>query len=172
MKIYDLLTEKKSVVLKQWFALILETYPEETTSFLKSQNAQSRNPVTQSIYEGIEGIFDGLVNEAYAGKINIYLDNIIRVRAIQDFSPSVAVSFIFSLKEVIREVLEKEICDQKMFKELLALETRIDSLANTSFEIYMKCREKLYDLKANEVRNWTYRALHKTKLYKEVRTEE
>ena len=172
MKIYDLLAEKKTVVLKQWFDLIVETYPEETTSFLKSQNAQSSNPVTQSIYEGIEGIFDGLVNEAYAGKIDIYLDNIIRVRAIQDFSPSAAVSFIFSLKEVVRNVLEKELCDQNMFKELLVLETRIDSLANTSFEIYMKCREKLYEIKANEVRDWTYRALHKTKLYKEVRTEE
>ena len=172
MKIYDLLTEKKPVVLKQWFDLILETYPAETTSFLQSQKAQSQNPVTQSIYEGIEGIFDGLVNEAYAGKINMYLDNIIRVRAIQDFSPSEAVSFIFSLKEVVRKVMEKEICDQNMFKELLVLETRIDSLANTSFEIYMKCREKLYEIKANEVRDWTYRALHKTKLYKEVRTEE
>ena len=172
MKIYDLLTEKKPLVLKQWLALILETYPAETTSFLKNQNAQTPNPVTQSIYEGIEGIFNGLVNEADAGKIDIYLDNIIRVRAIQEFSPSVAVSFMFSLKEVIRKVLEKEICDQKMFKELLVLETRIDSLASTSFEIYMKCREKLYEIKANEVRNWTYRALHKTKLYKEVRTEE
>ena len=172
MKIYDLLAEKKPVVLKQWFDLIIETYPEETTSFLKNQNAQSRNPVTQAIYAGIEGIFDGLVNEAEAGKLNIYLDNIIRIRAIQDFSPSEAVSFMFSLKEVIRKELEKEICDQKMFKELLALESRIDSLANTSFEIYMKCRETLYENKANEMRNWTYRALQKTKLYKEVRAEE
>ncbi len=172
MKIYDLLAEKKPVVLKQWFNLILETYPEESTSFLKSQNSQSRNPVTQPIFEGIEGIYDGLVNEADAGKLNVYLDNIIRVRAIQDFSPSEAVSFIFSLKQVIRKELEIEICDQKLFEELLALESKIDSLANTCFEIYMKCREKLYEIKANEVRNWTYRALHKTKLYKEVRTEE
>jgi len=172
MKIYDLLAEKKTIVLKQWFDLILETYPEETTSFLKSQNAQTHNPVTQAIHEGIEGIYNGLVNEADAGKLDMYLDNIIRVRAVQDFSPSEAVSFIFSLKKVIRKELEKEICDQKMFRELLALESRIDSLANTSFEIYMKCREKLYDIKANEVRNWTYRALHKTRLYKEVRTDE
>jgi len=142
MKIYDLLTEKKPIVLKQWFDLILETYPEATASFLKNQNAQTRNPVTQSIYEGIEGIFNGLINEAYAGKINIYLDNIIRVRAIQDFSPSEAVSFIFSLKEVIRKQLEKEIYDQKMFRELLVLETRIDSLANSDFVLCGKLSDK------------------------------
>ncbi len=79
---------------------------------------------------------------------------------------------MFSLKEVIRKVLEKEICDQKMFKELLSMESKIDSVANTSFEIYMKCREKLYEIKANEMKNWTYRALQKTRLYREVRTEE
>ncbi|UCH82247.1 MAG: RsbRD N-terminal domain-containing protein [Nitrospiraceae bacterium] len=172
MKIYSLLAEKKPDVLKKWFALILETYPKETSSFLKSQNSQTRNPVTQAIYEGIEGIFNGLVHEDDEDKLNIYLDNVIRVRAIQDFSPSEAVSFIFSLKEVIRKELDKEICDPKMFKELLGLETRIDSLANSAFEIYMKCREKIYEIKANEMRNWTYRALHKTGFYKEVRTEE
>ncbi len=172
MKIYDLLAEKKTIVLKQWFHLIVETYPEETTSFLKNQNAQTGNPVTQAIYENIEGIFDGLIKEADTGTLNVYLDNIIRVRAIQDFSPAEAVSFIFSLKQVIRKELEKEMYDQEMFREVLVLESAIDSLANTSFDIYMKCREKLYDIKANELRNWTYRALHKTKLYKEVRTEE
>jgi hypothetical protein len=99
MKIYDLLAEKKPVVLKQWFDLILETYPEETASFLKSQNSKTRNPVTQAIFEGIEGIFDELVGNADKGKIDIYLDNIIRVRAIQDFSPSEAVRKIFMISK-------------------------------------------------------------------------
>jgi hypothetical protein len=172
MKIYDLLAEKKPVVLKQWFDLILETYPEETASFLKSQNSKTRNPVTQAIFEGIEGIFDELVGNADTGKIDIYLDNIIRVRAIQDFSPSEAVRFVFILKSVIRKEFEKDIYDQQMFRELLTLESRIDQLANASFDIFMKCREKLYEIRANELRNWTYRALQKTGFYKEVKAEE
>jgi hypothetical protein len=59
-----------------------------------------------------------------------------------------------------------------MFRELLTLESRIDQLANASFDIFMKCREKLYEIRANELRNWTYRALQKTGFYKEVKTEE
>jgi hypothetical protein len=44
---------------------------------------------------------------------------------------------------------------------LLALESRIDSLALFSFDIFVACREKLYDIKANELRNMTFRLLQK-----------
>jgi hypothetical protein len=35
----------------------------------------------------------------------------------------------------------------------------------------MRCREQIYDLKANEMRNWTYRLLKRAKMVKEVPAE-
>jgi hypothetical protein len=78
------------------------------------------------------------------------LDQIIRIRAIQNFSPSQAVAFVFFLKTVIREALEEDIKQSGIKEELLVIETRIDQLALLAFDQYMVCREKLYDLKANE----------------------
>jgi len=171
MNLNDLLLEKRSEILKKWFDLIIETYPEETANFLKSQKNQFSNPVGHTIFEGIEEIFKEVLGEPEPEKVAIYLDNIIRIRAIQEFSPSKALSFLFLLKRVIRAEVMNETREYHMLEELSVIESRIDDLVNISFDIYMKCREKIYELKANEVKNWTYRLLQNTNMVKEFKAE-
>ena len=148
MDIKDLLSEKRPDIIRGWFDLILKTYPQETAIFLKDQKDRFANPVGQTILRGIEDLFDEIVNGPDPEKVNEYLDNIIRIRAVQDFSPSDAIGFLFLLKNVIRNELLKDIRRNNLFEELLVIESGIDNLAGISFDIFMKCREKLYDLKA------------------------
>ncbi|NOY40115.1 MAG: hypothetical protein GXO95_07810 [Nitrospirae bacterium] len=171
MELKSLLTEKRATILKKWFDLILDTYPSDTSSFLKKQKNQFANPVGHTISEGIEGLFDGLLEEADSDKVSPFLDSIIRVRAIQDFTPSEAIGFIFLLKKVIRESLQKEIREHQTYDELLRLESRIDDLVSISFDVYMKCREQVYELKANEVKKMTFRLLQRANLVKEIQED-
>ena len=171
MELKSLLTEKRATILKKWFDLILDTYPADTSNFLKKQKNQFANPVGHTISEGIEGLLDGLLEEADSDKVSPFLDSIIRVRAIQDFTPSEAIGFIFLLKQVIRESLYKEIREHQMYDELLRLETRIDDLVRISFDVYMKCREQVYELKANEVKKMTFRLLQRANLVKEIQED-
>ncbi len=168
MELKSLLIEKRAAILRKWFDLIVGTYPSDTSSFLKKQKNQFANPVGHTISEGIEGLFDGLLEEADSDRVSPFLDNIIRVRAIQDFTPSEAIGFIFLLKIVIRESLQKEIREHQMYDELLGIESGIDELVRSSFDVYMKCREQVYDLKANEVKNMTFRLLQRANLVKEI----
>ena len=171
MNLNDPLLEKRSEILKKWFDLIIETYPEETANFLKSQKNQFSNPVGHVIFEGIEEIFKEILGEPDPEKVAAYLDNIIRIRAIQEFSPSKALSFLFLLKKVIRAEVMNKTREYHMLEELSVIESRIDDLVNISFDIYMQCREKIYELKANEVKNWTYRLLQNTNMVKEFKAE-
>ncbi len=60
------------------------------------------------------------------------LDDIVRIRAVQQFSASDALGFIFLLKKSLRESIpEKMMKDQHLVGELLKLESRVDSLALT-----------------------------------------
>jgi hypothetical protein len=92
------------------------------------------------------------------------LNDIVRFRAIQNFSPSQAVAFVFILKKVIREALPEEIRKPEIQDDLLNVETRVDQLALQAFDQFMGCREKLYDLKTNELRRQTYRLLQRAKI--------
>jgi hypothetical protein len=161
MTLGDFLSQKRQAILTLWFDTIVETYPPETAKFLRSQKNQFANPVGSTILQGIEGVFDALIEGGEPQKVSPFLDNIIRIRAVQDFTASQAVSFIFSLKTTIRDSLGAEIAAQGLTGDLLLLESRIDDLALMTFDIYMKCREKIYDLKANEARKMTFRLIER-----------
>jgi hypothetical protein len=168
MNLKNLLSEKKKSILERWFDLILETYPPETVQFLKSQKDRFANPVGATIFQGIEGIFDQFLQESESDKISAFLDNVIRIRAVQDFTASQALVFIFHLKKVIREQLKNEIREKGLSDEMLALESAIDDLALLSFDVFMKCREQVYELKANEVKNMTFSLLKKANLIYDI----
>ena len=172
MKISSLLLEKKPKLLKKWFDLILETYPPDTAIFLKGQKNRFANPVGHTIFEGTEGILDQLLQGNDADSISAFLDNIIRIRAIQNFTPSQAVGFIFLLKKAIRAELANEIREQQMHEELFMLESKIDELISISFDIYIKYREKIYKMRANELINRTSRLLKRSNMFKELEVED
>jgi hypothetical protein len=164
----NILSEKKDDLLAAWFDRIIDTYPAETAKFLRNQKDRFANPVGQTIHEGIEGIFHELIHGGEIGRVTTFLDAIIRVRAIQEFTPSQAVSFIFFLKTVCRDGIKDIPLSAELAEELATLESQIDSLALIAFDIFMQCREKLYDIKANEMRNMTYRLLKNANMVTET----
>ena len=172
MNLEKLLSIKKNAILERWFHLIVDTYPSDTSRFLKKEKDRFANPVGNTISEGIDALYEGLFKGADSVKVSPFLDRIIRVRAIQDFSPSEAIGFVLSLKKAIREELKDEIRDDRIINELLLFESEIDELLLLSFDIYMKCREKVYELKATEVKNRTFRLLERANLISPIPEQE
>jgi hypothetical protein len=164
MSLEQLIIDRKAAILSRWFDLTIATYPEETVKFLKSKKNRFANPIGYFLSQEIEPILNGLCQRVDIKTLQPFLENIIRIRAIQDFSPSQAISFVFLLKQVIREEMEAEIREGSIGRELLQFESRIDELGLLSFNIFMKCREKIYDLKANELKNRTVRLLKRANL--------
>jgi hypothetical protein len=172
MRLNNLLAQRKTAIIKNWFTLAVETYPPDTASFLKKQKDPFANPVGRTISQGLEALFNELLKEMDYEIITSFLDPIIRIRAIQNFSPAQAVSFIFLLKRAIRENIKKEALEEQLFNELLLFESKIDKLALIAFNIYVQCKEKIYDLKANEMRNTTYKAFKRAGLVREMPVDE
>ena len=156
----DSLSRKRSSIVRDWFERILETYPEDTSRFLKKEKDPFANPVRHTILQGIEGVYDELLKEGESPEaLNEFLDKVIRIRSVQGLSPSQALAFVFSLKGVVRQVLGKEIRENRLHDQLLLFETRIDALALRAFDVYMGCREEIYELRVNEVKRMREQAL-------------
>jgi len=153
MGLESLLVRNKRTILDEWFRLLVETYPADSAQFLKRESDPFANPVGGSARTGLEAVFDELLGGMDRQTLTDFLDPLIRIRAIQNFSPSQAVGFIFSLKKSVRKILYKDISSHGLSDELSVLETKIDELALLGFDIYMECREKIYQLKEKEVKN-------------------
>jgi hypothetical protein len=168
MKLEALLFQKSSSIIARWIDLLLETYPADAQRFLKKQKDRFANPVGTTLSRELEILYHELLKGMHTDKLSPILDRIIRIRAVQDFSPGQAIAFIFILKRVIRSEMEKDLGEEGLAEELLAFESRIDALALLAFDIYMKCREKIYEIRVNETRNHVSRLLQKAGLICEV----
>jgi len=153
MKLEKLLAEKKAVIVKKWFHALADTYHPQMSKFLKGKASRFANPVGSTFSAELERLFDYFLVEAEPEAVHTCLDRIIRIRALQDFSPSQAVHFIFQLKTLIREELGEAVEREQMHEDLFLIESRVDWLALAAFDIYMARREKIYELKEKELRS-------------------
>lgn len=149
----ELLIQNKDTILGKWFNLILKSYSPDVSKFLKKEKDRFNNPVGHNIYQNINHIYDYLLDETDGERIAVCLDNIIRIRSVQDFSAREAVAFIFQLKKIIREELGSQNRGDRILREILEFEQEIDELALLAFQIYMRCREELFEIRAKELRN-------------------
>ncbi|MEW5923627.1 MAG: RsbRD N-terminal domain-containing protein [Candidatus Zixiibacteriota bacterium] len=152
MKLEDLLVEKKKTILENWFQLILESYPPDSVKFFKNKKDQFQNPVGHAIQDGIEKLFDGLLGNFTREDVAVPLDKIIKIRSVQDFSPSQAIAFIHFIKKIVRDALGELIKDDHYRNQLYEFDCRVDRLALYAFDCYMQCREKLYEIKVREAK--------------------
>ncbi|OGO16153.1 MAG: hypothetical protein A2Z02_00690, partial [Chloroflexi bacterium RBG_16_48_7] len=141
----SLLLENETAIVERWRNLVFATYPDDGAIFFKGEKDKCANPVGSMISGGLDSIYTELTGGKNTDLLANYLDSIIRVRAVQDFSPSGALAFIPLLKKAIREELDSAIKKNSLFEELLQIESAIDDMMLLGTDIFMKCREQVYE---------------------------
>jgi hypothetical protein len=154
-----LLETRKDVLLAAWLMRTLETYPASSRDFLAREKDSFRNPVGHTLREGLASLLDGLLGAQDVVDLVPLLEPIVRLRAVQDFSPGQALSFLFLLKGVARE--EATRLGEPAITETEALEKRIDQLALAAFDLYMKCREEISKIQVNAAKRSMFVQLHR-----------
>jgi hypothetical protein len=154
-----LLETRKDVLLAVWLARTLETYPASSRDFLTREKDSFRNPVGHTLKEGLAGLLEGLLGSREETDLVPALEPIVRLRAVQDFSPGQALSFLFLLKDVAGE--EAARLGESAVAETERLEKRIDRLALAAFDLYMKCREEISKIQLNAARRSLFVQLHR-----------
>ena len=168
MTIEKLLSENRAGIIKRWVQLTLETYPSDSRRFLKKRKDRFANPVGTTLTGEIEKLYDAFLEGADEERISPALEKIIRIRAVQDFTPAQAVSFVFLLKGIVRAELGRELEKPSSLKALLDWDSRVDAIALLAFDIYGKCREDIYNIRTNEVRNQFSRLLRRAGLVVDI----
>jgi hypothetical protein len=152
MVLENLLLQNQKAILERWFDLILETYSANTAAIMRKDKNQFTNPVGSTLSRETDVLFKNLCEGNQDEKCQASLDSILKIRSVQDFSPSKAVGFIFLLKRAIGETLKNEICKESVMDEWLKFQGRIDDLALQAFDIYMDCRDKICEIRVNQAR--------------------
>jgi len=172
MTFESVLAERKAELSEKWADLVLQTYPKETQKIWGRQKDRFQNPVGASIIEATRDLFDNMLDWQDAGKIAEGLDKLIRIRSVQDFTPSQAISFVFLLKKLLRDEFFKPMKKEGKLDDLLRFEAKVDNMAMMAFDIYSKSREQIFRLRVDEVKRAQSQLLKRAGMIADVTVEE
>jgi len=135
-------------VAEHWLARTLATYPLRAGCRGGEPRDRFLDPAGYRFREAFPVLVDELLGELNIERVRAALEQVIRIRAVQDFTPSEAVGFVFFLKDVLRHDLPGVLTHR--------IEQRIDEMALIAFDLLERCRWKMDEIRAGEARRSTY----------------
>ncbi|NOQ46457.1 MAG: hypothetical protein GQ559_07270 [Desulfobulbaceae bacterium] len=154
MNLTETLKKKKKQILATWIERTLDTYA--APGFFKKSKDKFANPVGVNVNEGLTKVFDLLLAKAGQDEYVEPLDQVIRIRAVQEFTPSQAVTPILELKWIVKQVLSADKETRGLLTELDTFDCDVDRAALAAFDIYTDCREQVYAGRIRELKSGSY----------------
>ena len=152
MTLRGFLRDRREAIARSWLEGALAMYPGDSASLFAREKDPFANPVGHSLRAGTRGIVDILLDGGDDGDVVAHLRDIMKIRAVQTYPPSQAIGFVFRLREIVRAELGDLLADPRYSPELVELDAQIDGIALAALDIFVGCREQVYELRVNEVK--------------------
>ena len=152
MTVMEAIAGREEELAQKWASLILGTYPEQTQAVWRNNRDQFSNPVGHAILTATAELIPLLLTWNDAAAVAKSLETLVKIRAVQDFSPGKALSFVFLLKKLLRQEFVQELAARGALEELLSFETRVDNLATIAFDLYVAARDQVSRMRVEEVK--------------------
>jgi hypothetical protein len=152
MGLTDSIAARSAELARKWADLVLGTYPQETQVVWRKNNDAFTNPVGAAIHDSTSRLIPLLLSWNDPEAVAHALEQIVKIRAVQDFSPGQALSFVFLLKKLLRQEFMKELSAKGELEELLRFETRVDNLAVIAFDLLVAARDQIARMRVEEVK--------------------
>lgn len=141
-------------IVKRWTEYTLSTY--NSPGFFTKERDKFANPVGGNIREALDKLFLLLSKNADSKEFTKPLEQIMSIRSVQEFTPSQAVAPLNAVKHITREVFEADKERKHLVAELYDFEFAVDLALLSAFDIYMHYRERLYQVRINEIRSGSH----------------
>ncbi|MCA1944265.1 MAG: RsbRD N-terminal domain-containing protein [Desulfovibrio sp.] len=155
MSFLALLRSDREGIAIAWRDAIYSTYPFDTAGFLRKGQDEFKNPVGVRTDAAVQALVKHLLEETVLDDVALdaALDELVRIRAVQDFTPGKAIGALFLIKGIVRQRLPKLGKLKDHAEAVLRFESKVDSVALRAFDIYVKCRTQLYEMRLKEIKN-------------------
>jgi len=141
-------------IVNKWVEYTLSTYA--SSGFFVKERDKFANPVGGNIRQALGELFLLLSKGADSKEFSPPLEQIISIRSVQDFTPSQAISPFNAVKHITREIFAADNERKHLVDELYDFEFAVDLAMLAAFDIYMQFRERLYQVRINEIKSGSH----------------
>ena len=151
MDISEALKNHREKIVNRWVEYTLSTY--KSSAFFLKEKDQFANPVGGNIRQALEKLFVLLAGNADSKEFVAPLEQIMHIRSVQEFTASQAVAPLHAVKHITREVISADKQSCQLVNDLYDFEFAVDLAVLAAFDIYMQCRERLYQVRIREIKS-------------------
>lgn len=152
--------ENKEILLQKWVDKYYAAYPLGSTGFIRTSTDRFKNPIGIITQTSLNVLYDAVIGEDIdLAQVHQALEELVKLRAVQEMPASRAVGPMVQLKTLFKtevfDELVKENKDSKvlaeLFEDFFTVEARIDGLLLLSLDLYAADREKVFNLRVEEI---------------------
>jgi len=159
LKLSAFIEEHRDVLTDSWLDAVVGSYPADSAGFIKGKGDRIANPLGHAIRDMVDTVLGCLARGCEGQTIDSVMFPVIQMRAVQGFSPSEAVSFVGLLRDSVAGLARSNEADPELFIEL---DDVVLGLMARAFDLYSGCREKLSEIKLEELKRNLYMLLRKS----------
>ena len=144
----------KEDILGLWTEAVYATIPFETKGLSGAATDPFANPGADMIREAAGALYGAVAGEetTVAG-VKAALERFVKLRAVQQGTPSQVLGAFYLLKPIMRERLLPHCAAPEDLNDYLTAESRLDSLVLLAFDMYTAARETLAESRVREIRD-------------------
>ena len=151
MTLREILVERRAALCGRWLDAILDDYDPQTAARWRRTSDPFANPIGHVLGTALPVLLEAVAGEGEPAADAVRaLEEVVRIRCVQELAPSRAVRFVYALRDAIREELAAELTGRA--DELRALEGRVERLAFLAFDTHARCREQIFRLRQDELK--------------------
>ncbi len=150
MDLQEALWNYRETIVDKWVDYTLSTYLH--SEFFKREKDKFSNPTGGTVRDSLSSLFLLLREHKPDTDYQKAVEPLLLLRAVQEFSPSQAVAPLNAVKHITREVLEKDKETKEFVNQLYDFEFAVDLAMLAAFDLYMICRERLYQVRIDEIK--------------------
>lgn len=129
-------------VLERWLDAATGVYGDKMAHRAPAGCDPFHNPIGHVLRVNLSLLVSELFGAMDPATVAKAFENIVAVRAVQDVTVEQALGFVYALRRIVRAEMPTA--------DIVALDERIDTFSLAAFTQYLRCRERLLDLRLNE----------------------
>jgi hypothetical protein len=159
LELSGFIKENRDALAGRWLDAVIGSYSADTGGFIKGKDDRIANPLGHAIREMVDAVLRCLGEGCDEQALGSAMFPVIQMRAVQDFTPSEAVAFVGLFRNsVVSLAMEKEAGPEL----IIELDDVVLGLMSRAFDLYSDCREKLWEIKIEEIKRNLYMFLRKS----------
>ena len=159
----------KRNILDEWYkCMVSSLYNNDETNYIMNEKDSFINPSAFILKNVLADIFGYLFEKTELDKINGSLEKFTKLLALKGTDTEKILGPLFLLKSKIVANVESLYLSDKGYSEITKILSCFDRVILKIFDFYLKAREKIYEIRVNEVKRLTFSLLRANNLVEKI----